>query len=221
VSRAGYEVARLEEIRGPRSRHGYDWHPIRRHFGIRAFGANANVAREAGDVVVDEHDEAPGRPDGGQQELYVVLRGRATFELDGERVDAPAGTLVFVGDPAVRRAATAAEPDTAVLVLGGRPGSAFRPSAWESARIALEQSGKGDHDGAVRTIEELLAKRPDDARVLYDLACFESLAGRADDALEHLRRSIELEPRYREYAGDDEDFDPIRDDPRFAALLEG
>ena len=220
MSPAGWEVARLEEIRGPRSRHGYDWHPIRRHFGIHAFGANANVAREAGDVVVDEHDEAPDRPDGGQQELYVVLHGHATFEVDGERVDAPAGTLVFVGDPAVRRAATAAEPDTAVLVLGGRPGEAFRPSPWEAARIAVERSEAGDHDGAVRTIESLLAERLDDPRVLYDLACFESLAGRADDALEHLRRSIELDAGYRDYARDDEDFDPMRADPRFAALLE-
>jgi Tetratricopeptide repeat len=220
VSEPSWAVARLEEIRGPRSRHGYDWHPIRRHFGIRAFGVNANVAREPGDVVVDEHDEAPDRPDGGQQELYVVLRGRASFELDGEQVDAPAGTLVFLGDPAVRRAAVAVEPDTAVLVLGGRPGEAFRPSTWESARIALEQSEGGDHDGAVRTIESLLAERPDDPRVLYDLACFESLAGRADDALEHLRRAIELDARAREYAQDDEDLDPIRDDPRFAALLE-
>jgi hypothetical protein len=219
VTEPPYAVARLEEIRGPRSRHGYDWHPIRRHFGIRAFGVNANVAREAGDVVVDEHDEAPSRPDGGQQELYLVLRGHATFELDGEQVDAPAGTLVFVGDPAVKRAATAVEPDTGVLVLGGRPGEAFRPSTWESARVALEQSQAGDHDGAVRTIESLLAERPDDPRVLYDLACFESLAGRADDAIEHLRRAIELDAQAREYAQDDEDLDPIRDDPRFGALL--
>jgi tetratricopeptide (TPR) repeat protein len=219
VSEPGYEVARLEEIRGPRSRHGYDWHPIRRHFGIGAFGANANVAREAGDVVVDEHDEVGNGPDGGQQELYVVLRGHATFELDGEKVDAPACTLVFVGDPAVKRAATAVEPDTAVLVLGGRPGEAFRTSAWESVRFALERSEGGDHDGAVRIVEALLAERPDDPRVLYDLACFESLAGRADDSLGHLRRSIELDPEYRGYARDDEDFDPIRADPRFGALL--
>jgi tetratricopeptide (TPR) repeat protein len=119
----------------------------------------------------------------------------------------------------VRRAATAVEPDTAVLVLGGRPGEAFRPSTWESARIALEQSQAGDHDGAVRTIESLLAERPDDPRVLYDLACFESLAGRADHAIEHLRRAIELDPTYRDYAQDDEDLDVIRDDPRLAALL--
>lgn len=219
MSEAPYTVARLDEIRGPRSRHGYDWHPIRRHFGIGAFGANANAAREADDVVVDEHDEVGNGPDGGQQELYVVLRGRATFVLDGKQVDAPAGTLVFVGDPKVKRAATAAEPDTAVLAFGGRPGEAFRPSAWESIRFAVERSEAGDHEAAVGIVEGLLAKRPDDPRVLYDLACFESLAGRGDDALAHLRRAIGLDTSLRDFARDDEDLDPVRDDPRFAELL--
>jgi tetratricopeptide (TPR) repeat protein len=219
VTERGWAAARLEEIRGPRSRHGYDWHPIRRHFGIRALGANANVAREAGDVVVDEHDEIGNGPDGGQQELYVVLRGRARFEVAGEEVDAPAGTLVFVGDPAVKRAATAAEPDTAVLAFGGRRGEAFRPSTWEAGRIAVELSEAGDHDAAVGIFEGLLAERPADPRALYDLACFESLAGRPDDALAHLRRSIELDASFRGYAREDEDFAPVRDDPRFAALL--
>jgi Tetratricopeptide repeat len=219
VSEPGYEVARLEEIRGPRSQHGYDWHPIRRHFRIHAFGVNASVARKPGDVVVDEHDEIGNGADGGQEELYVVVRGHARFEVAGEEVDAPAGTLVFVGDPQAKRAATAVEADTAVLVLGGRPGEPFRSSAWETSRFALERSEAGDHEGAVRLLEELLAERPDEPGVLYDLACFESLAGRTDDALAHLARAVELDATFRAHAGDDEDFEPIRDDPRFGALL--
>ena len=213
----GWEVAGLEEIVGPRSRHGFDWHPVRRHFEISSFGANANAAREAGDVVVDEHDEAHG--DGGQEELYVVLRGRALFVVDGEEVEAPAGTFVFLRDPAVRRGATALEPGTVVFAVGGRPGQAFVPSSWEHARFAVELSERGDNEGAVRVMEEALAERPDHAGVLYDLACFEALAGRRDAALEHLRRSIELDPQYRDYARDDEDFAPVRDDPEFQALV--
>jgi len=213
----GWEAAGLEEIAGPRSRHGFDWHPVRRHFGILSFGANANAAREAGDVVVDEHDEAHG--DGGQEELYVVLRGRARFVVDGEDVEAPAGTFVFLRDPAVRRGATALEPGTTVFAVGGRPGQAFVPSSWEHARFAVELSERGDNEGAVRVMEEALAERPDHAGVLYDLACFEALAGRRDASLEHLRRSIDLDPQYRDYARDDEDFAPVRDDPEFQALV--
>ena len=213
----GWEVATLEEIAGPRSRHGFDWHPVRRRFGIASFGANANSAREAGDVVVDEHDEAHG--DGGQEELYVVLRGRALFVVDGQEIEAPAGTFLFVRDPVVRRGATALEPGTAVFAVGGRPGQAFVPSSWEHARFAVELSERGENEGAVRVMEEALAERPEHAGNLYNLACFEALAGRHDAALEHLRRSIELDAQYREYASDDEDFAPVRDDPEFQAIV--
>jgi hypothetical protein len=217
MSRRGWQVASLEEITGPRSRHGYDWHPVRRHFGIAAFGVNANVAREDGDVVVDEHDEVGG--EGGQEELYVVVRGRARFTLDGEEVDVPAGTFLFVGDPAVVRGAVATEADTTVLAVGGRPGQAFRPSSWEHGRFAADLSERGDNEGAVRVMEQALAERPDGAGTLYDLACFEALAGRRDDALEHLRRSIELDERFRGFARDDDDLASLRGDAEYQALV--
>jgi mannose-6-phosphate isomerase-like protein (cupin superfamily) len=67
----------------------------------------------------------------GPEELYVVLRGRATFTLDGREVDAPAGTLVHVHDPTVARTAVPAEPDTAVLAISGTPGLDYRVATWE------------------------------------------------------------------------------------------
>jgi quercetin dioxygenase-like cupin family protein len=111
--------------------------PVRRHLGIEAFGANARVAREAGEVLVMAHDERANGPFGtaGHEELYVVLRGRATFTVDGREVDAPAGTLVFVRDPGLERSAVAVEPDTAVLAVGGAPGVAYRVAAWEQRDI--------------------------------------------------------------------------------------
>src|SRR5207302_252326 len=57
--------------------------------------------------------------------------GRATFTIDGESYDAPAGTYVFVPDPASKRHAVAVEPGTTVLSFGGPP--TFQPSAWEWA----------------------------------------------------------------------------------------
>jgi hypothetical protein len=115
--------------------------PVRRHLGIEAFGANARVAREAGEVLVMPHDERANGPYGtdGHEELYVVLRGRATFTVDGRPVDAPAGTLLFVRDPAAERSAVAAEPDTAVLAVGGPPGAPYRVAAWEQRDIDAER----------------------------------------------------------------------------------
>jgi tetratricopeptide (TPR) repeat protein len=203
-----YAVARIEDVESLRTRHGYDWHSIRHHFGVRAFGVNANVAVEPG-VIVEEHDETHG--DGGQEELYVVVAGHATFTFEGEEVDAPAGTLVFVRDPAVKRAAVAHEAGTTLLCVGGRSGQPFRISNWEYSRRAEARVKAGDGEAAVRIMEELLAKRPDDPVVLYDVACFESLAGRREDALEHLRQAFERDPSLRKFAADDSDLDPIRD----------
>ena len=64
------------------------------------------------------------------EELYLVHRGRARFELDGDHVDAPAGTFVFV-PPGVRPTAFAEEPGTTIIAVGGIPGKAYEPVGWE------------------------------------------------------------------------------------------
>ena len=130
-----YGAARIEDVESLRTRHGYDWHSIRHHFDVRAFGVNANVAVAPG-VIVEEHDETHG--DGGQEELYVVVSGHATFTVDGEEVDAPAGTLVFVRNPAVKRAAVAHEAGTTLLCVGGRPGQPFRISTRSVTSSSLD-----------------------------------------------------------------------------------
>ena len=118
---SGYMVAHLDEIdevddgRCP-------MRPVRHHFGITAFGVNTWTARAAGDRIINEHDES--EPD-SNEELYLVLRGRAVFELDGERVVAPVGTLVFAR-PGVKRTAFAEEPETTIIALGGTPGKGVR-----------------------------------------------------------------------------------------------
>src|SRR5205809_3216871 len=122
---SGYAVAHLDEIdemddgREP-------FRPVRHHFGITAFGVNAWTARDSGDRIINEHDES----DESNEELYVVLRGRATFELDGERVDAPTGTLVFAR-PGVKRTAFAEQPGTTIVALGGTPGKAYEAGGGE------------------------------------------------------------------------------------------
>ena len=84
-----YAVANLDDIEETNDGRR-PWRPVRHHFGISSFGINAWTGHEAGDRIINEHDEKDE-----QEELYLVQRGRARFELDGESLDAPAGTLVY------------------------------------------------------------------------------------------------------------------------------
>jgi hypothetical protein len=110
-----------------------DWRPVRDHLGISAFGVNAFLGAQAGDRVVELHDE-DGDP--GPEELYVVVRGAARFVIDGGEHAAPAGSLVLVA-PGSAREAFATEPGTAVLVVGAVPGQAFVVSEWEQRQLRL------------------------------------------------------------------------------------
>lgn len=110
---------------------GADWITLRHQLGVSAFGVNAWRAPEAGQQVIVDHDEA----DSLHQEIYVVLTGEATFTIDGEEIPAPAGTVIFIEDPALQRVGVAKTPGTTVLAVGARPGVAFTPSAWESELV--------------------------------------------------------------------------------------
>ena len=211
-----YEIARLDEIeeitdgRCP-------WRPVRHHFGISSFGVNVWTAPAAGDRIINEHDEA-----GEHEELYLVLGGRAAFELDGERLDAPTGTFVFV-EPGVKRTAFAEEAGTSILALGGMPGKAYEASGFEIWAPIAPLYHAGQYAEAADRFREVIEAHPEYAQPLYNLACCESLAGRPADAIEHLRQAIERsEARsddLREWARDDSDFDAIRDLPEFKELV--
>ena len=96
---------RLDEVDGYADEGRPRWHMIRSMLGIESFGINAWRATEAGQAIIGEHDElGPGA--GGHEELYFVVAGRATFTVDGEPVARPAGSLVYVKDPAAKRAPT-------------------------------------------------------------------------------------------------------------------
>ena len=185
------------------------WRPVRRTLDVGAFGINAYVAPNAGDDVVEEHTERSL----GHEEVYVVLSGRATFTLDDETLDAPTGTVVFIRDVDVRRHARAEEPGTSVLAIGGPRDAAYEPSAWEDYFTAEQHRRGGDYDAYLAELEAALERRPDQPGALYHVACAEALAGRADDAVEHLRRALELRPELGEHARTDEDFASLRDRP--------
>jgi tetratricopeptide (TPR) repeat protein len=202
------DIEELEDGRCP-------WRPVRLHFGITSFGINAWTARNAGDRIINEHDES--EPDLAE-ELYLVFEGRASFELDGEQRDASAGTLVFV--PAgVKRTAFAQEPGTTIFAIGGVPGKPYEATGWELFAPVTPLYEAGKYDEASDRGRELLANNPPFPALFYNVACCESLAGRTDDAIEHLRRALSGSESLRELARTDSDFDPIRDEPRFKELL--
>lgn len=208
-------VSRIDEI-GPLRDGIVLWHPLRRELGVTAFGVNAFSAEAAGERVIEEHDELGGGA-GRHEELYLVLSGRAAFTVDGEEIDAPAGTLVLVPDPESRRGALAAEAGTVVLVVGSPRDEAYTPSPWEASAQAALYARAGDVARARAAVAESLEHHPDHGRVLYNVACAEALLGDRDTALEHLARATELEPESREWAREDDDLESLRDDPRFPA----
>jgi len=209
-----FRVMRLDEVDGYADDGRPRWHMIRTMLGIESFGINAWRATAAGQEIVGEHDELGGGA-GGHEELYLVLGGRATFTIDGERVAAPSGSLVYIKDPGARRSAIADESATTILVIGGRPGHAFTVSPWERSAEALRFWTTGEWDRAIEVLSTRLEEDPGNANVLYNLACAESRAGHLDRAVRHLVEAVGLEPRFAKSAQDDPDLDAIRDDARF------
>ena len=198
----------IEPVPGPGT---LTWLPVRHSLDVRAFGCNAYRAEEAGQEVVEPHTED------AHEEMYFVARGSATFTIDGETHNAPAGTYVFLPDPASHRQAIADEPGTVVLSFGGPP--AFEPSAWEWVFRAAGVA-QADPERARTILREGMSVHPENASLLYQLACVEALDGRRDDAISALRRALELAPSLRDAARTDHDFDGVRDDERFRSLVD-
>ena len=216
MSMDGYAVAHVDEIAELDDGRAL-MRAVRHHLGITSFGVNSFVAREAGDRIVNEHDES--EPD-SNEELYLLLRGRASFQVDGEEFDATAGTFVFVR-PGVKRSALGEEPGTTIIAVGGVPGKPYEPGGWELFAPLRPLYEAGDYAQAADRGRELLAGDPPYADLFYNVACCESLAGEKDQAIAHLRRAIELSERTRPLLEGDSDLDPIRQDPAFKELLTG
>jgi mannose-6-phosphate isomerase-like protein (cupin superfamily) len=206
-----YRIATIEELQDIAYREDTHLRPVRHHLGITAFGTNAWTAANEGDRLMPEHDE-----DEGNEELYVVLRGRARFEIDGDTVDAPEGTLVFVR-PEGKRTAFAEEAGTTVVAVGGTIGQPFEAGGWEVWAEFHPAYESGDYEGVIERARETL-EASGYATPLYNLACCEALAGRTQDAVGHLRVAFERRPSLRDAAKQDTDLDPLRADPAFREL---
>jgi tetratricopeptide (TPR) repeat protein len=216
----GYVFARLDElepapITAPDATDdGRRRFNLRRSFDITSFGVQAFTAPSGIDVI-NAHDEML-LGEAGQEELYVVVKGAATFEIDGESIEATEGSLVHVRPTAMRKA-TAKDDGATILVIGGTPGKAYEPSPEEAAE-AYSAYDAGDYEAALAKQRVVVEKRPGDPVAHFNAGCFAARAGRADEALEHLGRAVEINERIKELIATDEDLDSIREDQRFAEL---
>ena len=111
-----------------------EWKPVRRFFDIGSFGTNLARATQAGDVLTHDHTEIEGAGT-RHEELFLIVSGHATYRVDGEEIDAPAGTFLYVPDPATVRGAVALEAGTTMFVVGAEPGAAFAPSDWDTVPL--------------------------------------------------------------------------------------
>jgi len=202
----GYDVVRFDELESfPVGEHGLQWHPVRSRLGVQAFGINSYTATETGGEVVEDHTEETY----GHEELYVVVSGHARFTVGGDEVDAPAGTIVHLPDPGVRRHAIAVEPGTRVLAVGGKPGEAYRPSAWE----LFFRASHLPPDEALALVEGAEGYNVQGAGFQYNLACYRALAGKREEAIAAFREAFAIDPeRVATWAKRDSDLDSIRDE---------
>ena len=209
-----YDVVALEDIEPGPEHDGRVPLNIRRHFGIQGFGVRANRAVGDGHVVGEHTEDGIGAS--GQEELYLVLSGKATFNVDGEPIYATAGTMVFVRDPAAQRSAIAKEEGTTILAIGGTPGEPIALGGRGDARHVGALPGGGLR-GRPRSAPAGARGAAGGARPLQR-RLHGGEARRTDDAISHLEQAIEDDDRIKEHIRTDGDLDSLREDPRFKAL---
>jgi hypothetical protein len=213
----GYQVLSLDDLERLTSTDGtLTLLPLRRTLGFRPVGVNAWLGAATGDHVIERHSEPEP---GGDEELYVVVRGRATFTLGEETFDAPVGTLVHAL-PGTLREAIAAQDDTLVVAVGAQPGKVWEPAAWEDFYVAFAHRAAGRVDEGRAVVEDTLARNPGTWQGPFNAACFEALEGDDDAAFAHLRVAYDRAPdRIAKYAPADGDLSRLQSDPRWQELL--
>ena len=190
---------------------------LRRELDIGSFSIFA-VEADAGKELVAERT-ATGYAADRHEELFVVVRGGAKLAVDGQALEASQGTAIFVRDVEAKRKAKATEDGTVLLVVGGRRGEAWRPTPGEAMQEFFPLYEAKDYEGALRVAEQALEEYEGNGLAHFNVACMLSLLGRADEAIEHLRAALGANPELLDQARTDEDFAPIREDPRFEELV--
>jgi hypothetical protein len=189
---------------------GTRWLPLRAALGLQAFGLSG-YRGDAGDVVVPEHSESGGGA-GQHQELYLVLRGSARFEVGDDAFDAPPGTIVVV-ERGERRRAEATAADTLVLAFGAPVGDTYRVAPWEYGARAARARALGDADELERVAHEGIAAYGEHVTMLVAQACVAAQRGNLEEARTLLERAYR-DPDFGEWARNEASSEPLLDPVR-------
>ncbi len=106
-----------------------------------------------------------------------------------------------------------------IMLIEGTPGKAYEPRGWELWAPLVPLYESGEYAEVADRLRVLVEAHPQYALLFFNLACCESLIGRTTDALEHLRRAIDMSEEFRGNAKLDSDLDPIRDQRAFRQLI--
>ena len=187
---------------------------------VGAFGVSAAFQRKAGETLIREHDEAGPGAD-RHEELYVVVQGGATFTVDGEEVDAPQGTAIFVRDPDAKRGAVATADDTH-RPRGRRPPGRGVPRHAGVAATRASSTRTARRTTPARSRRRSAASRriPATRNLLYNVACMEALLGNRRDG-PHGARRVGRQVGAVQGAGARRTTtsSSLREDPRFLELV--
>jgi hypothetical protein len=202
---SGWRALAVEDVEALPWRHTeLRWLPLRHTLQTRIAGLAAFAAERVGQSVIEDHIEtSDGR---GHEELYLVLRGQATFVVDGVELDAPAGTFLLVDAPGVRRSAVAAEPGTVVVAFGGPP--VFEPAASEWIERARAHAAT-DPGRARAVLDDLRIVYAGSPAVLVGEAVVAAATGDRTAASVLLRELLELRPELHERLLDDPHLGPL------------
>jgi uncharacterized Ntn-hydrolase superfamily protein len=160
---------------------------------VRAFEETAGMPLVERLVAALEAGQAAGGDRRGQQSAAVVV----------ERAGAGAGSRERIDRICDLRVEDHPEPVAELRRLVGVW------TRWDAQRRGHAAYERREYAAAAAELEAVLAGG-EDGELLYNLACYESLAGRDEAALGHLRRALELQPALHEPAASDPDLDPIR-----------
>ena len=196
---------RLDELEDSPSDTDARWLPLRAALDLQAFGASA-YRGEPGETVVPQHRELGDGP-GNHEELYVVLSGRATFEVEDERFDAAAGTCVRV-DSGERRSARAEEPGTVVLAVGALVGEAYVVAPWEYGSRAARARALGDVDELDAVVTEGIERYGEHVTMLVGKACVAAQRGERERAAALLEQAY-ADPDFGDWAREQAAAEPL------------